>query len=32
MFIDLEIFDQKKFKRNPKIQKKNISSEGFFWL
>ena len=28
MFIDLEIFDQKKSKRNPKIQKKNILSEG----
>jgi len=28
MFIDLEFFDQIKSKGNPKIQKKNILSEG----
>jgi len=32
MFTNLEIFDKKKSKRNPKIQKKNILDEGFFWL
>jgi len=30
MFTNLEIFDKRKSKRNPKIQKKNILGEGFF--
>jgi len=30
MFTNLEIFDKKKSKRNPKIQKKNILGEEFF--
>jgi len=29
MFIDLEIFDQKKSKRNPKIQTKKILRDFF---
>jgi len=31
-FTHLENFDQKKYKKNLKIQKKNIFGERFFWL